>query len=478
MGQSLAQPSAAPACAAERLLADEVARALRAPAGRVAVALHLSRLRAPAPRPHHTRVARALLQDIALRHGGQVFAMRNGDIVLLCAGADEGGVASPVTLPAALGRLFGADAPELGKLTSLWRLGDEGEGLLAYAAERQAEPAPWVSAGAGAGPGTGLGAGEASGGDGVGHGYGFAVVEAVDGLIDAVAIEDVVVLQTAVRVRGQGAAGRAGPLPLAARMVPAFRDMSFSLAAVSARADVRQAIADPFLAQHFAARLDARMLSYMHEYLLSGGRLSRPALTGGLPIHLNVSLEAIVSVAFGRLCEAALARGVRFGIEISLIEAAADMTLMAYARKLLAHNGFPLVLGGLDAVALTMTHPGALQPDMVKLVWSARLADADASARTAIEAGIARIGAGRIVLQRADTEAALLWGQRVGIECYQGFFLDAVMAARRVAVCHSGRHCTLRQCLTRAGTMKAEVRTGCGNPALLEMSVDPAAAAA
>ena len=38
-------------------------RLLRAPEGRTALALHLSRLAPPAPRPHHRRIARALLAE-------------------------------------------------------------------------------------------------------------------------------------------------------------------------------------------------------------------------------------------------------------------------------------------------------------------------------------------------------------------------------------------------------------------------------
>src|ERR1019366_417693 len=68
----------------ERQLLDAAQRLARRPQGWTALALHLSRLRPPAPRPHHRRIAQAMLQDAARRHDGQVHALRNGDIVLLC----------------------------------------------------------------------------------------------------------------------------------------------------------------------------------------------------------------------------------------------------------------------------------------------------------------------------------------------------------------------------------------------------------
>jgi len=435
---------------AERLLSDETERALRLPRGRVALALHLSRLRTPAPYPHHARVSRAMLQDIASRYGGQVFLMRNGDMVLLCS-VEASGLAtrsaSPLALPAVLGRLFGADAPDPARLTSLWHLENDADTFRAYIAERHADPRLPEPAGC----------------DDAG---GIALVGAVEALIDAMPIDDTLTLQTAVHVRG------GGPMPLSSRLAPLFRELTFSLATASARADLQLAIADPFLFRHFAARLDGRMLTHVRDDLLAGGKLTRPALLGRLPIHLNITLEGIVSPEFSRLAQAAERRGARFGIEISLMEAASDLGLLAYARQMLHAAGFALILDGLDHTALTMTHPAGLQPDLVKLMWSPRLADATAPMRATIAACIRRIGADRIVMQRADSEQAVIWGQAHGISRYQGFFLDAVQAARRIAVCHSARTCTLRQCTARSSTLNPGIRTGCGNPGLLDMAAD------
>jgi hypothetical protein len=60
-------------------------RWLRAPQDKVVLVLHLSRLAAPAPRSHHMRVARVLLQDCAQRANGHVLVLQNQDLVLFCA---------------------------------------------------------------------------------------------------------------------------------------------------------------------------------------------------------------------------------------------------------------------------------------------------------------------------------------------------------------------------------------------------------
>jgi EAL domain-containing protein (putative c-di-GMP-specific phosphodiesterase class I) len=430
----------------ERRLADAAERASHAPHGKLALALHLSRLKPPAPRPHHARIAQALLQDSAQRNDGQVFTMRNGDMVLLCAAPDFTAqpADSPQALPGALSQLFGADAPEGAALATLWRLRDQEGDFRAYIADRQQEP-------------------EQQSAEAIQSAYTEAAVQALESLLSAGNPAELLAQQTAIRLGG----GKG--MPLSSRITPLFREVTFSFAALTERHETAGALLDPFLFRHFAPRLDRRMLEHLQADLEDGGRLTRPALRLNLPINLNMTLESIASPAFARLLQAAQSHGLRIGIEVSLMEAAADPSLMVYARTILARAGFLLLLDGLDHVALSMTHPAGLQPDFVKLIWSPRLNDAPNAMRATIDAAIARLGPERIVLQRAESEAALVWGQSRGITRFQGFFLDAVQAAARIAVCHSARACTLRQCTTRSGALNPALRAGCGNPALLDM---------
>jgi len=439
--------------AGERLLIDATERALRAPRGKLALVLRLSALKPPAPRPHHLRIAMALLQDTAQRYGGQVFPLRNADLVLLCAAPNEdsrlvSGQASPLGLPGALGRLFAGDACDPAKLTILWRLEDEAASFRAYLAQRPADAASAASSANDAAAGAASAAGLA----------------ALEALLATALIPDLLAQQTAIELRpGRGQ-------PLTARLAPVFRELTFSFATLTEHRDIADACADPFLFRHFAARLDARMLQLLQADLEAGGRLTRPTLRQGLPLHLNLTLEGIISPAFARLAQTARRTGARFGVEISLMEAVSDPPLMEYAHSLLELAGFPLVLDGLEQASLVLTHPGALRPDLVKLNWSPNLADSPPPAKAAINAAIARLTPPRIVLARAETEEALVWGQSRGITRYQGFYLDAVRAAGRIAVCHSARACTLRQCISRAGTLNATIRGACGNPGLLDIT--------
>ncbi len=441
---------------AERVLMEAMERALRAPRGKMALALHLSRLRPPAPRPHHIRIARALMEDTAQRYGGQVFPLRNGDLVLICAApGDEArgqmGQAAPTALPASLARMFGASAPEDGKLTTVWRLDGEAEQFRAFATRRRDDP-PY----------------EASRDDGCGS---IACLLPLEMSVSTAAVPDLLAQQDAIHLQP----GR--HLPLTARLAPLYRELTLVRGALTGHPEAAEALADPYLFRHFAAGLDVRMLNHLQQDLEHGGQLTRGALRQKLRLHLNLTLQGIVSPEFARFVQTARSSGGKFGIEISMMAAAADPDMMDYARRLLDMAGFLLVVDELDHVGLTMTRPAALQPALVKLGWSPRLADAPHDVKMAIEGAITRIGPERLVLHHADSEAALLWGQAHGIMRFQGFFLDAVQAAARIAGCHSARACTLRQCITRAASLSATVRVGCGNPGLLDMAPDYRAAA-
>jgi hypothetical protein len=148
------------ASATEQLLRDTVARLSRPPAARqpagqrhgngrpwCALVLHLSRMPQPGPRLYHRRVARALLDDGGLAHEGQVFALRNADLVLMCratAFRSHDHPAQPRTadsLPRVLARLLRIDLPASTEIMSLWTLPADAPLLRAYADARLAEAA-------------------------------------------------------------------------------------------------------------------------------------------------------------------------------------------------------------------------------------------------------------------------------------------------------------------------------------------------
>lgn len=393
------------------------------------MAVHLSRLTPTGPRPHHRRVAAAVLDDVAGREAGQLFGLNNGDMVLLFRPAD-GGAAVAETV----GRLFGGDGADPAALRSLWPLPEAAVAALGYVRDRvlegdRAAPAPEQEGSAGA-------------------------IAAMQEVVRSAPLAELTRQQTAVLLRPAHA------VP----MTPLFREVVISVAVLEGRAaGLSLAGADPFLFNHLAARLDRRMLAAMRDDIPAGGPLSEGLGRTGL--HLNLTMAGVLSQGFAALVEAAAparAQGLRLGIEVPFAEAFADAQAFVLARERLRLAGCHLVLDGLGHQALTLTSLGALAPDLVKLSWSPALPGAGPGVRRALE----RLGPDRIVLARTESEAAVAWGLRNGISRFQGHYVDYMLAVERLKACPAAGSCALRLCTERA-TRPGAATTGCANPALL-----------
>jgi hypothetical protein len=408
---------------AERMLLDTAERALRRRGPEVhALLLRLSQLPPPGPKPHHRRVARALLDEAALRHGGQVFALRNLDLVLLGPPAEA--------TRSLLARLFGDGSRGVVQVLA------PGAALVAYARERAAEDLPLLDPPADpASP---------------------PPLDAAEALLEIAPPGDLLRAQVAAELLPGGA------------LRPLFREASLRLPTLTARlpgTDGRPATAS-FPARDLAARLDARTLAIACADLAEAGPLAGGR--SGLALHLNLTLSAVLSEGFARLAEIAVAaNGGRVGIELSLVEACADGAAFERAKDRVRAAGFTLALDAVEHHALALTHPGRLGTDLVKVEWADELAAAGPDA----EAALREIGPARVVLAGADGEAAMRWGYARGVRRFQGRHVDAMLAATRLGACAFASGCTVRLCGERAAAADKAGRTGCRNLALLDAAV-------
>jgi hypothetical protein len=442
---------APPQAGVERSLADTVARVLRHPADKVALVLHLSRLAPPAPHAHHLRVAHALLQDCAQRFNGQVLTLPTQDMVLLAtmpgALTEAERAASPEQLRQTLLRLFTADIADSGELTSFWRLDADPRGLRSFLGGAMAPAAS--GAGRNIQAPASIPASPRS-------------LVALEALVAQAPIGDMVLQQYAVTLdpdRKQ---------PLDKRLTPAARELGVSLRLLNLRPPADEALADPYLREHFNTRLDLQLLHVLQEDLRLQGRLCRSARGGGLPVHVALGLDAILTPGFARLVRLADEAGVTFGIQIPMMPAILGFDQLVRVRKLLEQAGFALVIGPVDAAQLGIAAPHLLEPDIVKLAWSPQLADLVADKLSSARRHFAAIAASRIILLGVESDQAVIWGQSVGIGRYQGRYLDLVQAATRMGACFAAANCTVRQCADRASSLSNAGRSGCLNKQLLD----------
>ena len=415
----------------ERMLVDTIHRLCRTPSGRVALVLHLSRLRPPAPRPHHRRVARALLQDAAQRHDGQVFVLRNGYQVLICAagrptsarrgGHDHkpaGGRArlDPGDLPPMLMRLLQIDAPDPARLTSLFILPGEQDRLVAYAEARLAETIM----------------------PGAPDEEGFGPTEITPTMGDAT-----IRRQTGVMVSLKTRSG----------FRPVHTDYDFVLPDGPLR--------DPFLLRHLAGATDRLMLRHVSDGLAR----QHP---GGPRHHFSLSLAGLGLAEFAGVTRSCRAAGVGLTVEIPLLDACADPNQFVQIRRGLQRAGIEIVLGGISHLALAVSAPAVLGADFYKLAWSSRLATLDPHEQGELRASLGALGLDRVILDGADVEIALKWGLGQGIRRFQGRHVDMILAAERNLVCPHAGGCSLAQCADRAAATDPAGRRGCLNFDLLD----------
>jgi hypothetical protein len=487
--------------AGELLLADLLEREARAPLGRIAVVVRLSRLPPPGARPYHRRIARALLEDCAQRHGGQVVALGTGDLVLLTvppAGDPAGG---PLTLPPLLARLLRSedDTPEpIADAITLADGRDRISALLDAAAAADDtpdddaghdDPAPVAA--------TNISRMTTTRPRNIFARQPAAMpdppADAATRLL-AAGIAPLLQFQTAVRLPPRPACADAAPRDAAPAIPirPVHRALRISPALLAARLasqDPTTAVAtpgapplaDPWLRQHLASRLAAALLAQLHTAWGTGSPLDPTPRRGMPPLLLTLPPALVNGADFAAFAARFPATDTASAprIAISMAEASADPAGFAAARARLRAAGMPLVLDGLSHHALLLARPEALEPDLLALPWSSALPRLPEARLAEIAAAVQRIGPATIVLTGADSEAALRWGRAAGIQMFQGSHAEAMLAATRLMQCPGAAACPLRVCAERATATSPAGRAGCTNHRLLEQGVpDPVHAVA
>ncbi len=456
-----ARPAIAALGGTERQLWDAHDRAVRGATPKIVLVLHLSRL--PAPRVHHLRVARVLLHDTAQRYAGQVFDLANHDLVLLCAPEATEEMArlhSPSALAGNLARLFAADMPDRDRLLSMWDLASDGERLHAYLLRKGAQagrpdPAPVMARQS-------------------------LSIDALQQIVARAPLAALMRRQTGLSLspdRGQ---------TLAARLAPAFQSLTLGLDALRAPDLVGGALGDSYLAQHFAAWTDSRIIALCLKELgtkelgrkelglqnpANGGSLLRPAIAQSLPVLIEISLRSVVGAEFGALARRAEAAGLHLWVGVKLLAAAADFDLLDHARRVLALTRCRLAIVFADPLTIGLVDTAQFGADFAIAPWSAHLREAwPAQTRRRPRAGQR---SPRLIMTDVDCEQAIAWGQASGVDLFAGSFPDRVQAATRMQHCGGASACTLAQCLGRAGAA-GPGRAGCTHPALLDEMSEPA----
>jgi hypothetical protein len=176
-----------------------------------------------------------------------------------------------------------------------------------------------------------------------------------------------------------------------------------------------------WLFQHLTETLDKRVLSLLPRW-------TDAVLEGRLSINLNLS--TVLSPAFHAF-DSALKIGTRgsYLIELQAFDALADAGEFAVARAFLRERGYGVCLDGLSQVSATMVNMARFEADFLKLTWKRQMLDATDERHAALAQSLKTMGTQRAVLCRCDMPVGVEYGRSLGINLYQGRYIDQLLAA-------------------------------------------------
>jgi hypothetical protein len=213
-----------------------------------------------------------------------------------------------------------------------------------------------------------------------------------------------------------------------------------------------------WLFQHLSQTLDLRVLGALGEMKLR----ERPKI-----YSLNLNISTITSAAFEKF--EALAKD-RAGIlvELQVLDIIGDSRGFFTARQRLRERGHQLAIDGLNELTMQFMDIAQFDADLYKITWSPDMAGGEHG--EAMSLALASISNEKILLARCDSEAAISWGLNRGIERFQGRYVDAMLAAFTMQMCDKASACTLAQCTSRHAVVTGPLRSECGNNDMLDSS--------
>ena len=177
---------------------------------------------------------------------------------------------------------------------------------------------------------------------------------------------------------------------------------------------------DKWLFRHLTDVLDAHVLELLTEH-------ARQYLSQ--PVSLNLNVQTVLGDVFRRFRDRAKQESkAAIVVEIHIADVFTDMDAFLRARNLLHEAGYRLCLDGLTNESFVQVDREALGFDLAKLQWNADMVgDLANAANKKLAEAVKRCGSNRMILCRCDSEHAIDYGHALGISLYQGRYPDRVL---------------------------------------------------
>jgi len=179
-------------------------------------------------------------------------------------------------------------------------------------------------------------------------------------------------------------------------------------------------VANRWLFQHLTETLDRRVLSMLMK-------TDTVSISGDISFNINV--RTLLSEQFQIFDDnLSAARRGAIVIELQKEDIFSDLAAYLFAREFVQTKGYRLCLDGLTLETLQVIDRERLGADLAKMVWHPNLVDGGDEVQTMIKRLIDRDGPDRWILCRCDNREAIDFGRKVGLELYQGRFVENLIA--------------------------------------------------
>lgn len=227
-------------------------------------------------------------------------------------------------------------------------------------------------------------------------------------------------------------------------------------------ADLKKAIApdvdvlsNRWLFQHLSETLDERMLGISRELIAHTPK----------DLSLNLNISTIFTPAFERFLSE-MPEDASVVVEVQLMDIIQNTQNYTVARDLLHEAGHRILIDGLHPISFEFMDMNTLRPDLMKMNWSPALIRGEQTDR------LREVDPEKIILMRCEDEDALRWGLTHGIHSYQGYFIDALTAAKIRKGCPNRKVCPAARCRSAKSVIAGAMRAECLSPQRLDLPVE------
>ncbi len=176
----------------------------------------------------------------------------------------------------------------------------------------------------------------------------------------------------------------------------------------------------PWLFQHLTETLDRRVLSLL-------GKTEERDITGDISINLNVA--TLLSPEFLKFDENVIAamRG-NIVLELQQLDIFSDLNAFLFAREFVKERGYRICIDGVNYRTISFIDRERLEADLIKLIWHPEIINGGQDMTDRIRRQIMLSDPSRVILSRCDTEEAIRFGHENGIHLFQGRHVEALIA--------------------------------------------------